>query len=95
MASVYSIDQLDAFLSYVQVPSKFLLKNDPPRDIAFLTALHTHTLSTIPYENLTIHYSKSHTIILEPQHLFKKIVADGRGRGGYCMFMAPNPLQPI
>lgn len=42
-------------------------------------------ISTVPYENLSIHYSQSHTISLDPQVLFQKIVVDGRGRGGYCM----------
>lgn len=84
MASVYSPEQLDGFLSYIQVPNKYLLKNNPKRDLAFLNALHTHVLSTVPYENLALHYSPTHNISLEPQHLYKKIVTDKRGRGGYC-----------
>ncbi len=85
MASAYTKDQLEQFLSYIQLPSKYLLSSNPARDLSFLTVLHTHMLSTVPYENLTIHYSKSHTISLDPQVLFQKIVVDGRGRGGYCM----------
>lgn len=85
MASVFSQDQVETILSYLQLPEKYHLKNKPPRDLAFLTALHTHMLSTIPYENLTIHYSKSHTISIDPQHVYNKIIVDRRGRGGYCM----------
>ena len=85
MATAYTEDQLRQFLTLIQIPKKYHLDNDPPRDIAFLTSLHTHMLSTVPYENLTLHYSKDHTISLDPAVLFRKIVTDGRGRGGYCM----------
>ena len=85
MEPVYTRDQLTQFLDHIQIPSKYQLDSNPDRDLAYLTALHTHMLSTVPYENLTLHYSKTHTISLEPQHLFQKIVVDNRGRGGYCM----------
>lgn len=39
----------------------------------------------MPYENLSLHYSKKHEVSLEPQELFQKIVGNKRGRGGYCM----------
>lgn len=85
MDSAYNRGQLDEFLDHIQIPSKYHLSNEPPRDLSLLTSLHTHMLSTVPYENLTIHYSKTHVISLDPQHLFQKIVTDKRGRGGYCM----------
>ena len=85
MPSLYTQEMLTEFLTYINIPVKFQLSNDPPRDKAFLDALHTHMLSTVPYENLTIHYSPTHTISLDPQILFQKIVTDRRGRGGYCM----------
>src|ERR1700761_8016969 len=85
MTSAYSSNQIDHLLSYISLPERFHLKHNPSRDLTFLTALTTYTISTIPYENLTIHYSKSHTISLDPHVLFQKIVVDGRGRGGYCM----------
>ncbi|KAF2726122.1 arylamine N-acetyltransferase 2 [Polychaeton citri CBS 116435] len=85
MGSVYSADQVEQFLSYVELPPKYHLHNNPPRDLTFLTALHTHMISKVPYENLTIHYSNNHAVSLELQTLFQKIVGDARGRGGYCM----------
>lgn len=85
MASVYTRDQVNQFLDHIQIPSRYHLDNDPDRDLTYLTALNTHMLSTVPYENLTLHYSQTHTISLDPQHLFRKIVVDKRGRGGYCM----------
>jgi len=32
-----------------------------------------------------MHYAKKKVISLDPEALYKKIVLDGRGRGGYCM----------
>lgn len=85
MASVYSPAQISAFLTLIQLPQKYHPENNPPRDLAFLTALHVHTISTIPYENLSLHYSPTHIISIHPQDAYTKIVEGGRGRGGYCM----------
>ena len=85
MSSAYAQKQLTQFLTHIQIPSKYHFDHEPIRNLAFLTSLHTQMPSTVPYENLTIHYSKTHTISLDPQHLFRKIVVENRGRGGYCM----------
>ena len=85
MTSSYSQEQLAQFLSYIDIPMIYHLENSPPQDITFLTTLVQYTISRVPYENLSLHYSPSHRILLEPQHLFQKIVGDARGRGGYCM----------
>ena len=73
MDLVYDRSHLSQFLDHIDVPPKYRLENDPRRDLAYLTCLHTHMLSTVPYENLTLHYSKTHTISLDPQHLFQKV----------------------
>ena len=85
MASVLTSEQLSEFLRYIGLPQRYHLESDPPRDLAFLKALHIHTISTVPYENLSLHYSKTRTISTDPQDAFQKVVGDGRGRGGYCM----------
>lgn len=85
MASAYSLEQITAFLDFIQLPKKYYPENKPVHDLKFLTALHVHTISTIPYDNLSLHYSPTHKISIDPQHSFQKIVVDGRGRGGYCM----------
>lgn len=85
MAVQYSSEQISQFLQYIGIPERFHLGNHPPLDIAFLTALHTHFITTIPYENLNLHYSRSHEIVLDPQILFQKTVTANRGRGGYCL----------
>lgn len=85
MGSAYTPEQVSQYLKYIEFPAKYHPENYPPRDIAFLTALKTHQISKVPYENLSLHYSKEHAISLEPQHLFQKVVGNARGRGGYCM----------
>lgn len=85
MAPVYSEAQVARFLEFLEIPKDFYIDSQPILDLAFLTVLHTHMITIVPYENLTIHYSEHRNITLEPEALFKKIVVDGRGRGGYCM----------
>ncbi|KAI1919497.1 hypothetical protein LOZ65_004409 [Ophidiomyces ophidiicola] len=48
-----------------------------------LTQLKQHHLAGIPFSNLVLHYSSHHTISLDPDVLFHKIVE--RGLGGYCV----------
>ncbi|KAJ4293227.1 hypothetical protein N0V90_008509 [Kalmusia sp. IMI 367209] len=85
MASKLSPEQIQKYVEHIQLPPKYHPASAPTHDLAFLTALHVHTISTIPYDNLTLHYSASKKISIDPLHAFKKIVEDGRGRGGYCM----------
>jgi len=87
MASAYTPTQLSLYESHVSLPSHFRHTSQPPPPLTlpYLTALHLHQISACPYENLQLHYSASHAVSLDPQVLFKKIVTDKRGRGGYCM----------
>lgn len=84
MASAYTEEQIDLYLDAIRIPEIYHRKNRPSRDINFLTALHAYQISTFPYENLSLHYSQKHEVTLDPQTLYQKIVADKRGRGGYC-----------
>ncbi|TAQ88364.1 hypothetical protein B7494_g3299 [Chlorociboria aeruginascens] len=84
-SSAYTPSQIALYNSYSSLPSQFHLSASPALDLSLLTALHTHQIAAVPYENLTLHYSSHHTVSLDPQSLFKKIVTDKRGRGGYCM----------
>ena len=85
MAPIYNEAQLKQFLSFLQIPKDYYLDAEPVLDLAFLTVLHQHMISTVPFETLTLHYSGDRQINLDPEVLFKKIVTDGHGRGGYCM----------
>jgi arylamine N-acetyltransferase len=79
----YSTDQIDRYLEYISIPAQYRREAQPKLDLEFLTALHTHQLATIPYENLAMHYSTDHLVYLDPQILYKKLTTNGRG--GYCM----------
>lgn len=85
MASAYTPSQIDEYEEHVSLPARFRRSASPPLKIEYLTSLHVHQIAAIPYENLLLHYSNSHAVDLDPQVLFKKIVTDARGRGGYCM----------
>ncbi|KAI5361217.1 Putative arylamine N-acetyltransferase, papain-like cysteine peptidase superfamily [Septoria linicola] len=86
--STFTEEQIAAFLTLIGLPSKLQKQrynNDAAADLHLLQQLHIHAISTVPYENLTLHYNKTHTITIKPQLSYAKIVTDGRGRGGYCM----------
>jgi arylamine N-acetyltransferase len=85
MSAVYTPEQVGQFLNYIDIPAKYRLENNPPRDYGFLKALHIHMITAVPYENLTLHYSAQRKVNIDPQVVFQKIVGDARGRGGYCV----------
>jgi arylamine N-acetyltransferase len=70
-------EQVDNYLERIKLPRK----QSP--DLVYLDELIRAHLATIPYENLSIHYSETHSIKLDVPSLFTKIV--GKGHGGYCM----------
>ena len=85
MASAYNTSQISTWEKHVSLPARFHSSQKPAKDLEYLNALHVHQVTAIPYENLILHYSKDHAVSLDPQRLYKKIVLDTRGRGGYCM----------
>ena len=85
---IYTTSQLESYFERISLPSKYRdlshkTGDNAPRDLEFLTALQKHQLAAVPFENLSIHYSPTHTIDLDPNFLYEKIVR--RRRGGYCM----------
>lgn len=91
--ATYSQEQLQRYFDRISLPKAYrdhpvTRSTDAARSqdgVNFLTALQRHQVAAIPFENLELHYSSHHTITLDPQHLFHKIVERGNGRGGYCM----------
>lgn len=77
MASAYIPEQIDRYLDFISIPQKYHRRANPVKNIEYLK------LSKIPYENLSLHYSKDHKVSLDPQRLYNKILLIGRG--GYCM----------
>ena len=55
----------------------------PERAVVELRTIQQHQLATVPFENLSLHYSPHHSVDLHPDFLYDKIV--NKGRGGYCM----------
>jgi len=90
---MYTPAQISAFLKHIGLPQRFFPAPSsvspsldlPVPSLPLLYALHTHMISTLPYENLAIHYSATHRNSLDPQFLFDKTILRGRGRGGFCM----------
>lgn len=90
----YRKEQISAYFEYTKLPLKlqqdllspsFHRNTHPDEVVETLRILQIHTLSHIPFENLSIHYSPYHAVSLDPEVLFQKIVGNARGRGGYCM----------
>ena len=83
MVSPYTPSQIDHYLDYISLPSNYRRNQNLSLDVDLLSALQACQLTSIPYENLSLHYSHERTISLDPQHLYTKFTQNGRG--GYCM----------
>jgi len=83
--SVYSASQVVKYLEHLGLPPSFHPSANPSLDLSYLTSLFVRQITTIPYENLLIHYSPQHAVSLDPQAILTKIITNRRGRGGYCM----------
>ncbi|KAL2132214.1 hypothetical protein VTI74DRAFT_4070 [Chaetomium olivicolor] len=81
--ATYTEEQLDRYLKHIRFPQVHV-RRDVSRDpLGFLTALQVHHMARVPFESLSLHYSKHRLLSLDPEDLFEKIVESGRG--GYCM----------
>ncbi|KFY96918.1 hypothetical protein V500_02263 [Pseudogymnoascus sp. VKM F-4518 (FW-2643)] len=88
--SAYSAPQVAAWLRHISLPSSLTQYIDSPstfpKTAASLQSLFRCQITTFPYENLSVHYSQSHQVSIQPNVLFTKMMApDHNGRGGYCM----------
>ncbi|PGH36888.1 hypothetical protein GX50_00346 [[Emmonsia] crescens] len=57
-----------------------LVQRDP---LKVLTVIQQRQLATVPFSNVVLHYSQHHTISLDPDQLFHKLIE--RRLGGYCL----------
>lgn len=82
---LYSSTQLDRYFSHINFKHPKISQEDAkgPAGLSYLTSLHKHQMAAIPFENLSLHYSKNPTISTDPHVLYHKIVE--KGHGGYCM----------
>ena len=72
--------QLSQYLGHISFPNDNL---HPVGSLGYLASLQKYHLATVPFESLSLHYSKHRLLSLEQEDLYQKIVV--RGMGGYCM----------
>ncbi|KAL0936964.1 arylamine n-acetyltransferase 1 [Colletotrichum truncatum] len=77
----YSEEQLDQYFNHINYPRE----KHASDALQLLTELQAHHLARVPFESLTLHYSKHRQISLDLQDLFRKVVIESHG--GYCMEM--------
>jgi arylamine N-acetyltransferase len=76
---MYTPEQISQYLAHISFPSDIPTSNT----LTYLTELQKYHLAAVPFENLTLHYSRCRQLSLDPQDLFEKVV--DRRMGGYCM----------
>lgn len=91
----YTLTQLDQYFDRIALPPTIrtaLLSvdvdekhHDEKARLDLLAALQRYHLAAVPFENVYLHYSTHHTISIDEQELFHKIVERGSNYGGYCM----------
>lgn len=89
-ASAYSREQISQWIYKIKPPRSILRHAQSPEQIPktldSLRTLMRCQITTFPYENLSVHYSPTHLVDIDPQSLYVKMMGpDNGGRGGYCM----------
>lgn len=77
--AAYSEEQLARYLDHVGYPRS----QHAPGPLDTLTELVGRQICRAPFESLALHYSQHHTLSLDLDALYRKIVVEGRG--GYCL----------
>ncbi|KAJ6441313.1 N-hydroxyarylamine O-acetyltransferase [Purpureocillium lavendulum] len=88
--SAYSDLQVAAWLERISLPAPYKQYWSSPSTIPktedSLRTLFRCQITTFPYENLSVHYSPTHKVDINPASLYAKMMeAPHNGRGGYCM----------
>ncbi|KAF9888068.1 N-terminal acetyltransferase [Aspergillus nanangensis] len=91
--TAYSPDQIRAWLQHIRLPQTLTpYINNPssiPKTYSTLQQLMRCQITRFPYENLSVHYSPTHSVTIRPEALYQKFMGPyrdgGNGRGGYCM----------
>jgi arylamine N-acetyltransferase len=92
MASGYSTAQLRKYLKYVSLARDYAQAiHDPisfPQTEEALTYLFKCQITRFPYDNLSVHYSATHIVDIDPGTIYTKLMGANdespSGRGGYC-----------
>jgi arylamine N-acetyltransferase len=87
--ATYTKDQITKYFNRLGLPEEqrnYDVSELSPEDtLQYLTLLQKLQLATIPFENINLHYSTHHSVSVHPEALFRKVIGDNNGRGGYCM----------
>lgn len=70
--SAFTPAQIQHYLHHIAFP----LPPTHPRDAHFLRTLHRCQITSIPYENLSLHYNPAHANSIDPQALYAKFLPD-------------------
>ncbi len=84
---LYTPAQISKYYDHISLPHTHHISTTahqgPHTLLVTLTTLQKYNLASIPFENLSLHYSLHHTISLDSEALYDKLVE--KRRGGYCM----------
>ncbi|AEO55696.1 hypothetical protein MYCTH_2299783 [Thermothelomyces thermophilus ATCC 42464] len=78
----YSDEQLRRYLDHIGYRGD-ARQQASAEPLGCLTRLQHRHMARVPFESLSLHYSRHRLLSLDPEDLFCKIV--DKGRGGYCM----------
>jgi arylamine N-acetyltransferase len=79
---IYTEEQVAAYLEHIGY-SRDVKKHISEDPLGCLAALQARQMARVPFESLSLHYSRHRVLSLDLEDLFNKIV--GTGKGGYCM----------
>ena len=81
----YTPPQILQYLTHISYPTPTAL---PPPTLETLRLLAAHHLAAVPFESLSLHYSPTRRLTIDPEALLAKVIGGhgaGGKRGGYCM----------
>ena len=85
--ALYTTDQINQYLARIDFPvhQHSIIEPHSAQDggLSYLENLMRYQLSSVPFENLSLHYSQRPSVSLDDDDIFTKIVENRRG--GYCM----------
>jgi arylamine N-acetyltransferase len=82
LAPTYTEAQVFRYLERIKYPLSGHLISPPPTLITLRRLVACH-LDAIPFENFSLHYSTHHSVTIDENILFDKLI--NQGKGGYCM----------
>lgn len=90
---MYTSSQLSKYLEYLSLPPQYdAYQQNPqsfPKTPTALKTLFRCQITRFPYENLTLHYSGTQIVDIDPIPIYEKVMGleneSPTKRGGYCL----------